>query len=321
MGKTVRFASLRKEIVMSDNSSGMQVSDKGSRSWGTAIVTLGVSLALSILVNLALSKGTATIDGIPVIALCSALAFIIQWIAFIPAYLFKTERFYDLTGSLTYLSLILLAVFLGSGQSPSARAILIAAMVVLWSGRLGWFLFRRIGKDGKDRRFDGVRSNAPRFFIGWTLQGLWVVLTLAAALVAITTSNPAALGIFDAIGAIVWAVGFGIEATADRQKRQFRRDPKNKGQFIQTGLWSWSRHPNYFGEIVLWLGIAIMASSTFEGWQWVGWISPVFVAVLLTQISGVPLLEKDADKRWAGQKDYEAYKARTPVLIPRPPRA
>jgi steroid 5-alpha reductase family enzyme len=147
-----------------------------------------------------------------------------------------------------------------------------------------------------------------------------VFLTLAAALTAITTSTPAPPGIWFGVGLAVWLAGFAIEVTADRQKRAFKRARDRKTEFITTGLWAWSRHPNYFGEIVLWIGMAILAAPAFRGWQWVALVSPVFVIVLLTRGSGVPILEKRADERWGGQPEYESYKARTPVLIPRPPR-
>jgi steroid 5-alpha reductase family enzyme len=138
---------------------------------------------------------------------------------------------------------------------------------------------------------------------------------------AITTTNRKELGLFAMLGALVWIFGFAIEATADAQKSRFRADPENKGKFIDTGLWSWSRHPNYFGEIVLWVGVAIIALPVLQGWQWVTLISPVFVTLLLTRISGIPILEKRADEKWGGQEDYEAYKEHTPVLIPRPPES
>jgi steroid 5-alpha reductase family enzyme len=129
------------------------------------------------------------------------------------------------------------------------------------------------------------------------------------------------LGLVALIGFLIWGFGFAIEAVSDAQKSRFRDDPENKGKFIHTGLWAWSRHPNYFGEIVLWIGVAIISLPVLRGWQWVTLISPVFVALLLTRISGVPMLEKRADEKWGGQEDYEAYKERTPVLIPRPPRS
>ncbi len=141
-------------------------------------------------------------------------------------------------------------------------------------------------------------------------------LTLAAALAAITTTAREDLGVVSFIGLAVWVAGFAVEATADLQKSRFRADPANRGRFISTGLWAWSRHPNYLGEIVLWIGVALVAVPVLRGWQWVTLVSPLFVALLLTRVSGVPLLEKRADEKWGGQPDYEAYKARTPVLVP-----
>jgi len=108
-----------------------------------------------------------------------------------------------------------------------------------------------------------------------------------------------------------------MEVIADAQKSHFNADPANKDKFIQTGLWSRSRHPNYFGEIVLWIGVLIIAMPVLQGWQWAALISPVFVTLLLTRISGVPLLEKKADQEWGGQAGYETYKKQMPVLIPR----
>jgi len=125
------------------------------------------------------------------------------------------------------------------------------------------------------------------------------------------------MDLFALIGLLVWVFGFAMEVVADYQKSRFNADPKNKGKFIQTGLWSRSRHPNYFGEIVLWIGVMIIALPVLQGWQWVALISPVFVTLLLTRVSGIPLLEKKADQKWGGQADYEAYKRQTPGLIPR----
>jgi len=272
------------------------------------LVGLGVALAGS--------QGGASALGVPIFALSVGLAFLIQWLAFIPAYLQQNERFFDLTGSITYISVTIIAVLL----SPvvDGRSILLLALVVIWAARLGTFLFRRIRKAGKDARFDEIKPSFIRFLTTWTLQGLWVTFTLAAALAAITTTTRKELGVFAVIGFLVWVFGFSTEVAADAQKSRFRANPENKGKFIHTGLWARSRHPNYFGEIVLWIGVAIIALPILRGWQWVTLISPVFVTLLLTRISGVPMLEKRADEKWGGQEDYEAYKARTPVLIPRP---
>jgi steroid 5-alpha reductase family enzyme len=254
--------------------------------------------------------------GVPVMGWCAALAFVIQWVAFIPAYRQQSERFYDLTGSLTYISVTVLALTLT--LPIDGRSALLALFIIVWAGRLGSFLFRRIRAEGSDARFDAIKPSASRFLVAWTLQGLWVFLTLCAALAAITSLARASLGMLDVIGAFVWAGGFGIEVVADRQKSAFRQE--HPGRFIDRGLWAWSRHPNYFGEIVLWTGIALIASSTLRGWQWATWVSPVFVTLLLTRVSGIPILERRANARWNGDADYERYKARTPVLIPRRPK-
>ena len=200
-----------------------------------------------------------------------------------------------------------------------ARSILLWIMVSVWAVRLGYFLFSRIHRDGKDGRFDELKQSFLRFLLTWTLQGLWVSLTAAAALVAITTENRSGLGIVEAIGILVWLAGFGVEVVADDQKRRWRANKRNKGKFIDTGLWAWSRHPNYFGEIVLWIGVLIIAAPVLVGWQWVVLISPIFVTLLITRVSGVNMLETRADEKWGGQPKYEAYKAKTPVLIMRPP--
>jgi steroid 5-alpha reductase family enzyme len=251
-------------------------------------------------------------------AVAVGLAFLIQWIAFIPAYRTQSERFFDLTGALAYVSVTVLTAALSAPLD--ARSILLLALVAVWAGRLGTFLSRRVRKAGKDGRFDDIKPSFVRFLNVWTIQGLWITLTAGAALAAIASTNRVALDAFAVVGLCLWLAGFAIEATADMQKNRFRADPANKGRFIHAGLWSWSRHPNYFGEITLWIGVALIAFPALQGWQWITLISPGFVFLLITRVSGVPLLEKHADETWGGQEDYETYKSRTSVLVPLPPR-
>lgn len=279
-----------------------------------ALIVFPILILVGFLIALAGSQGGVLIFGVPLFALSVGLAFLIQWLAFIPAYLLQTEKFFDLTGSITYISVISIAITFGTGAD--VRSLLLSALVVIWAIRLGSFLFGRIKKAGKDDRFDELKPSFIRFLNVWTIQGLWVTFTMAAALVAITTTTRKELDVFAIVGFLIWIFGFAIEVMADSQKSRFSANPENKGKFIQTGLWSRSRHPNYLGEIILWIGVAVIAFPVLQGWQWVALISPVFVTFLLTRVSGVPLLENKADKKWGGQEDYESYKKRTPVLIP-----
>jgi len=285
-----------------------------AQAWiGSAVaVLLGAGMAW------AGSQGGLGWQGWPVFALCGLLAFTVQWLVFVPSFIGRTEHYFDLTGALTYLGLVAGALAVGHGD---ARAVLLAALVAAWALRLGGFLFLRVKQDGADGRFDQIKHSFPRFLMTWTIQGLWVFLTLAAALAAMTGPQAVPLGPLAALGAALWAIGFTVEVVADAQKRAFKRDPANAGRFITTGLWAWSRHPNYAGEIVLWTGVALIAAETLSGWRWLALVSPLFVYGLLTRVSGVPLLEARGRRRWGKDPAYQAYVQRTPVLWPRPPRA
>ncbi|MDE0546211.1 DUF1295 domain-containing protein [Microbacterium sp. C7(2022)] len=282
-----------------------------------SLIAIIIAVVLAGLVAWAGSQGGATVGGIPLFALAVAAAFAIQVIVYVPSMLAQTERFFDLTGSLTFI--LITAGLLVLAPAPDVRSIILAAMVVIWAVRLGSFLFVRIHRSGSDDRFDELKTSPIRFLRVWVLQGLWVSLTAAAAWIAMSTAatERAPLGVLTFVGIAVWLLGITIEIVADLQKSAFKADSANRGDFIRTGLWSRSRHPNYFGEIVLWIGVTLVAAPVLAGWQWVALISPLFVTLLLTKVSGVPLLEAKADKRWGGDDDYAAYKKRTPVLIPR----
>lgn len=285
---------------------------------GESMIAIVGALLIAAAVGWAGSQGGDIVSGVPLFALAGAFAFLVQWVVFLPSYVAQTEHYYDLTGSLTYLTLMFGTLLLAG--SFDARSILLTLLVSIWALRLGSFLFLRVKRRGIDERFDTIKPSFTRFLMAWTLQGLWVFLTLAAALGAMTSAQPATLGLVGFVGLGVWAVGFAIEVVSDRQKRAFRQDPANAGRFITTGLWAWSRHPNYFGEVVLWLGIALIALPSLSGWQYVTLISPLFVFLLITRVSGIPPLESRAEERWGEEPEFVAYKARTPVLVPRPPR-
>lgn len=278
-----------------------------------ACIVIGAFLAF------AGGQGSATAGDLAVFSLGVAWAFVINWIVFVPSFVAHTEKFFDLTGSLTYLTVTAGAVVLSSDLDT--RALVAALMVVVWASRLGLFLFRRVTKDGGDGRFDKMKFDFWQFAMTWTIQGLWVSLTMSTALAIITSEERESFALFGVIGTIVWITGFAIEVAADQQKTTFKSDPANKGRFITTGLWSWSRHPNYFGEIVLWTGMAIMAIPILSGWRWFALVSPVFVFLLLTRVSGIPLLEQRAEKRWGDEPEFRSYTDSTSVLVPLPPKS
>ena len=241
------------------------------------------------------------------------LIFCIQWISFIPAFIFQTEKFFDLIGSITYLTTITYALCVTGSDNLSD--LLVIGCIALWAIRLGMFLFIRIHKAGEDRRFKSIKPNFTRFLMTWTLQGMWVSMCLLCVLTALSTSTGIIINTLFFIGLLIFVLGIVIEVIADHQKTIFRRDIKNKDKFISTGLWSISRHPNYLGEILLWTGIAIMSISSLEGLQYLTLISPIFVYVLLVYISGIRILEDQAKKKWGHLDSYKEYTKNTPSLF------
>jgi steroid 5-alpha reductase family enzyme len=276
-----------------------------------ALVNLLISLVVFFI---AISIAAAT--GIENVMKVVVLAFLIQWIAFIPAYVFQTEKFYDLTGSLTYLSVVWYSLNLASDGFTNVNAanITVVVAISLWAVRLGSFLFMRIHKDGEDKRFRTIKPSATQFFMTWTLQGLWVSLCSMCALTAISSDSGVVINTLFYIGIGLFVIGFSTEVIADNQKSKFRSLPENRDKFITTGLWAKSRHPNYFGEIVLWTGIAVMSFSSLDQWQYLTLISPIFTYILLVYVSGVRMLEARSDKQWGEDEAYQSYKSSTPVL-------
>ena len=276
------------------------------------------SAALALAVAWFAGQNGHRIGGYSALLLCAALALVVQWIAYVPASWRQTEHFYDLVGSLTYWMVVGLALFSATSNGVVTTSQWVtAALVAVWATRLGGYLFQRVRRVGSDGRFDAIKRDPYRFLVAWTVQGLWVFLTVLAVLILLTDKTPTTgIGVWSAVGWGLWLVGFVIEVVADRQKSRFRQDEANEGRWIDEGLWSLSRHPNYFGEILLWTGLFVCGVEQYEGWQWLAACSPIFVAVLLTKGSGVPLLAARAQARWGDDPAFQAYVRRTRVLIP-----
>jgi steroid 5-alpha reductase family enzyme len=287
-------------------------------NWQLGVSGTLAALLVGVCIAWAGSSHGALLAGVPVFALCGAFAYAVQWSVFVHAWVSQSEALYDLTGSLTYIVMVVAGA--GLASAGDARSWMLVGLIVVWALRLGPFLYMRVRQAGEDRRFRSIKRSFPLFFMTWTLQGTWVFITASCALAAITTTQPVPLGAPFWIGGILWLCGFAVEVIADKQKSAFRTDPANADRFISSGLWAWSRHPNYFGEIVLWFGIALMAYPALVGWQLATLISPVFVIVLLTFISGARMLENRANRAWGEDPEYQAYKQATPLLMLRPPR-
>lgn len=243
------------------------------------------------------------------------LVYIIQWVAFIPAYMFQTEKFFDLTGSITYSSVFIYCIYLASSGDLNWGSLVISILVILWAGRLGTFLFTRIAKDGEDKRFRTIKPDIAQFFMTWTLQGMWVSLCSLCAITGIASETGIIVNNIFYIGLVMFIGGFAIEIVADQQKTAFRAIPENRNKYITSGLWSRSRHPNYFGEITLWTGVAVMSFSSLSGIEYLTLISPIFTYLLLVKISGVRMLEGRGQKTWGNDEDYIAYMKNTPMVM------
>ena len=284
----------------------------------TTIVVISVLIITSFIV-IAVDDNSVSLNDYSAVLYSAAICLGIQWLAWIPASLAKSERYYDLTGGLTYLTVVGFTLWAGSqSESPSARELIVSLLVVIWALRLSSFLYLRIHRTGKDGRFDRLKTSPIRFLVPWTIQGLWVFLTMIVVIVINSQAESAPeLGIWDAIGLLMWLLGFSIEVIADNQKSAFNANSENQGKWIDSGLWSYSRHPNYLGEIMLWTGIACFGISCFSGMERLAWISPIFIYLLLTKISGVPILDRRGLEKWGDQPEYHKYRENTPILLPR----
>ena len=256
----------------------------------------------------------ANLTGIQNITYAVLFIFLIHLLIFVPSYFFQTEKFFDLTGTISYVSSVLFIFFKSNTvESINFGSLVLSTFIIIWSLRLGTFLFLRIKKAGKDRRFNEIKKSFSWFFMAFSTSGMWVTICSICALTGI--ANGIIFSTTTIIGIIIFIIGFTIEIIADLQKTKFRANVDNKDKFISIGLWKYSRHPNYLGEIILWLGISLISFSSLEGFQYVTLISPIFTYLLLVNVSGINLLEKSGDKRWGMLESYKKYKEKTQRLI------
>jgi steroid 5-alpha reductase family enzyme len=229
----------------------------------------------------------------------------------------RTDVVTDLSYSLTFALLAVVLLFAGAAEPVQLVASL---LVVVWAARLGIYLFRRIMRTKVDHRFDGMRDQPLRFARFWLLQAITVAVVMLPVSYLLDQDDPPGLGAWSIAGAAVWLVGLLIEAVADAQKAAFRAKEENRGRFVASGLWRYSRHPNYFGEMLVWWGLFLYVVPVLHGAAFALVVGPVFITLLLLFVSGIPLLEKSADEKYGSDGAYRDYKRRTSILVPLPPR-
>ena len=256
----------------------------------------------------------ANLTGIQNITYAVLCIFLIHLLIFVPSYFFQTEKFFDLTGTISYVLSVLFIFFKSNTvESINLGSIVLSTFIIIWSLRLGIFLFLRIKKAGKDRRFNEIKKSFSWFFMTFSVSGMWVTICSICALTGI--ANGIIFSSTTIIGIIIFIIGFTIEIIADSQKTKFRANDDNKDKFISSGLWKYSRHPNYLGEIILWLGISLISFSSLEGFQYITLVSPIFTYLLLVNVSGINFLEKSGKKKWGHLESYKKYLKETPRLF------
>ncbi len=241
------------------------------------------------------------------------VSFLINILFFCIASYFKTDKVTDFSYGASFVATVwTLALKSGFIGLPQA---LVLAMVSIWGARLSLYLVIRIIRTGRDKRFDGIREDFKRFATFWSLQAfsVWVILLPS---IVVLSSPQNGTNLFQIVGLLLWVVGLGIEAVADQQKFIYKL--RNPDGFIASGLWKYSRHPNYFGEALLWWGIFVFSLPLLSGWEYAAVLGPLFITYLLVFVSGIPPLEKSYDKKYGGNKKYEDYRKKTSVFIPLP---
>lgn len=239
----------------------------------------------------------------------------IQAIFFIFAAYFKTDKITDLSYGATFVLVAWLLAFKNSAFTTVHLFIVI--LITVWGFRLAGYLLHRIIKTKSDRRFDEIREDFLRFLKFWFFQAIAIWIILLPAIVLFSSKSPIFYPI-SVLGVCVWIAGFAIEVISDQQKFNFKNN--NPGGYIASGLWKYSRHPNYFGEALLWWGIFLITVPILSGVQYLVIVGPIFITYILLFVSGIPLLEKSYDKKYGSDKKYRDYKKRTSIFIPFPPK-
>lgn len=235
---------------------------------------------------------------------------------FLVAYKLQSDKLTDISYALTFFAIALYGL---CSANINFYHTLLFSLIVVWAFRLGSFLLYRVIKNGGDRRFDGIRENFAKFGVFWMIQAITVWVLMISSILAF--ESQANITNLTFLGVLVWLVGLVIETAADIQKFRFSSKSINKGKWIDQGIWKYSRHPNYFGEIMVWVGVYIVVVTSLSGFQiLIALISPLYITVLLLFVSGIPILEKLADKKWGSDRKYLDYKLRTSVLLPLPLR-
>lgn len=243
---------------------------------------------------------------------------LINAVLFIIAFRYKTDRLTDASYALSFIALAMIGYYTHMGD---LGRLLLLAFIVLWAGRLGSFLLLRIWHKKVDHRFDGMRDSFFAFGRFWVAQAFSVWVILIPSLLAFSYHS-LHITTVSLIGCVIWGTGLMLESQADKEKFQFSQDPANKGKWIDDGVWRYSRHPNYMGEMMIWIGIYCYVAPSLTPLQLaVGVLSPLFIIGLLLGVSGIPILEKRADEKWGKNPDYQAYKRRTSILVPWPPKS
>jgi steroid 5-alpha reductase family enzyme len=229
----------------------------------------------------------------------------------------RTDVVTDLSYSLTFV--VLAVVLLPTGAAKPVQLVA-SLLVIVWAVRLGAYLFRRILRMKVDHRFDGIREQPLRFARFWFLQASTVAIVMLPVSYLLDREQPPGLGAWSIAGALVWLVGLLTETLADTQKAAFKAQEENRGRFVADGLWRYSRHPNYFGEMLVWWGLFLFAVPVLHGAAFAVVLGPLFITLLLLFVSGIPPLERSAEEKYGGDPAYREYKRRTSILVPLPPR-